>query len=92
MKAPRMLPTVLTAKTCPARLPACRTSLVTRRMAKGETMPSSVSGTANRSRTPTSEPKNRPPLREAMACEDTERTGFDRKGIKPTRNDAIPTM
>ena len=23
MKAPRMLPTVLTAKTCPARLPAC---------------------------------------------------------------------
>ena len=92
MKAPRMLPMVLTAKTWPARLPAGRTSVVTRRMAKGDTMPSMVRGTASSSRTPTSEPKKRPPLREAMAWDDTESTGFDMNGTSPTRNDAIPTM
>src|SRR5579884_4323471 len=53
--APRMLPSVEMAYREPLTRPLCFTSFVTSRMAKGETRPSSVTGTANSKIVPNSE-------------------------------------
>ncbi len=87
-KVPTRLPTVDRAYSPPAVLPADWTSVTTRRMAKGETQPSSVMGTAKSSTTPSSDPARMPALYSAKPRTDQASTGRATNGTRPSRNAA----
>ena len=55
-------------------------------------MPSIVRGTENNSSTPSSEPKNKPPLSRAIASDEISSTGPATNGTSPTPNAAIAMM
>jgi hypothetical protein len=74
-KVPRMLPAVDSAYTRPAVLPPVSTFFRRRRMAKGLTQPSRITGTAKSSTTASSVPATSPTLRSLKPCCEASRIG-----------------
>ena len=67
----------------PETLPALRASWMASRMAKGEAVPSSVTGMMNSSTTATNEPNRMPISRASKALADSRSTGREIKGTSP---------
>ena len=86
---PTRLPAVEIAYRRPATSPASSTVCTARRMAHGETMPSSSTGTATRPSTPTSEPMNAPAEIESSASTATSSSGSAANGTIASSTAAV---
>ena len=91
-KVPMMLPAVESAKMRPATRPASATPLVARRMAKGVTMPSRITGGANSTTEAAKEPTTAPVEMLVMALTERSRKGRARNGTAATSAPATSTM
>jgi hypothetical protein len=88
---PTIDPTVETAYSRPATVPASCTSVTASRTAQGVTAPSAVTGTANISIVPMNEPMKAPADRSAKASPAASRSGVARKGSTATLRPAPST-
>jgi len=76
----------------PDTFPACDTSSTARRMANGDTQPSSVIGTLNRMSAATNDPASSAALKSAKPIEVRDRIGWATNGTRPITNAAQVMM
>ena len=86
---PMMAPTVASEERRPLVRPARSMSVSARRKAKGEAMPSNVTGTENSSRVERNDPTTVPTLTAAKPCNARLRKGRATKGNAAVQSDAM---